>query len=197
MRTIIARRGSKRKILEVELPIEFSRFVIERMGYDFRATDHLGNMQRRLEGVLHQIGGVALPLIVLIDRQLSEEQRRDRIGAIALLRLGKIRALDLRSAQGDVADNPSVRRIGDDGHSREIVGLVEPSVTPEPGVHRRAPAVEALAVIAFKQRARRSRDYPAHRSQDGLRRASFASFSFALGGPLIHASKASSLWPES
>ena len=101
----------ERKILEAELPIEFPRRVVERMRDDSRAAERPGNMQRGPEGVLHQVAGVALPLIIPVDRQLSEEQRRDRIGAVALLRFWQIRPLDLRGAQGDVADNPSVRRI--------------------------------------------------------------------------------------
>ena len=85
MRTIIARRG-----LNGRSPIELSHRVIERMGDDAHGADDLGNVQRRLEGVLHQVGGVALPLIVPVDRQLSDEPCRDRIGAIAPLRLWQI-----------------------------------------------------------------------------------------------------------
>ena len=109
----------ERKVLEAELPIEIPHPIVERMAEDSRGADDPGHMQRRLERVLHEVAGVALPLIVPVDRQLSKEQDRNRIGAIALLRLWQKRPFDLRGAQRDVADDPSVRRIGDDRRARD------------------------------------------------------------------------------
>ena len=46
-------------------------------------------------------------LMGAIDRELAEQRHRHRIGFVALVRLGKKRALDLRGAQGHVAGDES------------------------------------------------------------------------------------------
>ena len=44
---------------------------------------------------------------VFIDRELSKKSDGHRVGAIALQRFREERALDLRGAQRDIADNPA------------------------------------------------------------------------------------------
>jgi hypothetical protein len=58
-----------------------------------------------------------LSLVALVHRELTEEHDGYGVGAVALLRLEEERALDLRSAQGDVTGDPSRRGVGDDGYA--------------------------------------------------------------------------------
>ncbi len=51
--------------------------------------------------------GVPLALIVLTDGELTEKRDGQRIGLVALLRLGQEGAFDLRGAQGDIANDPA------------------------------------------------------------------------------------------
>src|SRR6266699_2422874 len=97
---------------------------------------------------------MALPLIGLVDCELTKQRDRDRIGLVALMRLGEKRALDLRGAQGHVADNRSRRGVADDAGARKAGGMIVPGVT-EPSVQGIAPAVEPAAVVLLGQRSRR------------------------------------------
>ena len=75
------------------------------MRQDTDAANAFRNAQRRLQRKLQQRHRMALALKPAIDRQLSEQRRGQRVGAVALLRLGQKRALDLGGAQSDIAGN--------------------------------------------------------------------------------------------
>jgi hypothetical protein len=75
-----------------------------------------------------------MPVIFFVDRELTEKGDWDRVWAVALLRFGEEGTLDLRGAQGDVADNASRCGIGDDVHARGAVDVVRPGVPAKPHV---------------------------------------------------------------
>jgi hypothetical protein len=56
-------------------------------------------------------------LQAFVHRKLAKKRRGQRIRLIALLRLWQISALDLCSAQSNVACNPSRRSVGNDIHA--------------------------------------------------------------------------------
>jgi len=141
--------------------------------------------------MLHEIGCVPLPLIILVDGELAEQERRHGIGSITLLGFWKKGTFDLRRAQGHVADDAVCRRIGNDAYPRKIVGMIEPGMAAEPSVHRVPTAVENVAIVGLSQGARRGRQRPIHCSQVGTRRASAARPGFGCAGRLSHVSKAS------
>jgi hypothetical protein len=99
----MARRGSKG-----------SRVIIERMRDDAEAPNVTGNAKGRAQGEEKQRTGVAPSLVVLMDRKLAKQCRRQWVGFVALLRLGQCGALDLTCAQGDVADDPSRSGVAND-----------------------------------------------------------------------------------
>ena len=94
MRTIIARRGQW-QVLESPGCVEAAHIVIERVSDNACAADNIGYMERSLKRIRHEIGGVALSLIVFVYGKLAEQKRWHGIGAIALLRFWKEGALDL------------------------------------------------------------------------------------------------------
>jgi hypothetical protein len=65
---------------------------------DAHATNAFGGVQRRLEREQQKGHGMPLSLIVLVHRELTEQRDGQGIGAVALLRLGEKRALNLRGA---------------------------------------------------------------------------------------------------
>jgi hypothetical protein len=132
-----------------------------------------------------------LSLIVLVHRELTEKRDGHRVGPVALLRLGEERALDLCSAQGDVADDPSLCGVGDYVHPRGPAGLIGPSMPSEPDVERLSAAVEKISVVFIGERTRRRYRPPCHFSQDGVRCPSSAIAGIVSEGRLIQASNAS------
>ncbi len=112
------------QVLKTPARIEAAQIVVERMRYHAHAADNIRYAQGRSQRVGHEVRGVALPLIFFVHGELPEQQRGDRIGAIALLRLWQKGAFDLRGAQRDVADDPSRRGIGDDADAGKIVGVI-------------------------------------------------------------------------
>src|SRR6266852_1904942 len=102
------------QVLKSPSRVEAAHAIIERMRNDAHAADDFGRAQRRLEGEQQEGYGVPLSLIVLVHRELTEKYDRHRVRAVALLRLREERALYLRSAQGNVADDTSRRGVGDD-----------------------------------------------------------------------------------
>lgn len=71
-------------------------------------------------------------LMVLVDRKLPKKRGRHWIGLVALLRFGQERALDLRRAQGDVADDVRRGRMADYIGARDAGGVVGPGMPVEP-----------------------------------------------------------------
>lgn len=181
----------ERQLLEAPSFIEATHAVIERMRDHANAANGLGCAQGGFERKPQEVRGVALSLIILVYGELAEQYGRHGIGAVALLRLGKERAFDVRSAQSDVTYDAPRRRVGDDTHARDIIGLIEPGMATKPVVERVPPAIEEITVVIFGQRARRRRRHDVQRSQDGERRASSASAGIGSAGRLIHASNAS------
>ena len=98
---------------------------------------------------------MSLALIVPIHGELPEKRYRHRIGAVALLRLGKKCSFDLRRAEGDIADDPTGIDIGNDIHARDAAHVVAPSVTAEPSVEGVAATVEMSWIVALDQGTRR------------------------------------------
>ena len=83
------------------------------MGDDADAADALRGPERGPEGEQQQRGGVPLPLMRSVDRQLPEQGRGYRVRLVALLRLRQEGAFDLRCAQRDIADDLAARDVGD------------------------------------------------------------------------------------
>ena len=100
----------------------------------------------------------AIPLSLkrLVHRKLAEQRGRHRIGAVALLRPGQKRALDLCGAQGDIADDPPRPHFADDVHPRNAAALIGPGMPAEPRVQQLPAAVELTSVVPLGQWARRS-----------------------------------------
>ena len=65
-----------------------------------------------------------LSLIVLVNRELTEQRGGHGVGAVASLRFGEKSARDLCSAQSDITDDPSRYGIGDDIHARDRCGVI-------------------------------------------------------------------------
>ena len=92
----------------------------------------------------------------LVHRKLAEQRGRHRVGAVALLRPGQKRALDLCGAQGDIAGDPRGPHFGDDVHPRDAAALIGPGMPAEPRVQRLPAAIEPTSVVRLGQWARRS-----------------------------------------
>src|SRR5271155_4738627 len=179
------------KVLETPCRVEAAHTVIERMGDNARAADMFGCAQSRAKHIRHEIRGVALPLMVFVDGKLAEQKCRHGIRAVALLRLRKKGALDLRGAQGDVADNSARRRVGENAHARHVVGLIDPGMPVKPAVDRLPTTIKEAAVVTLGERTRRVRHPQVQRSQDGTRLASLASAGIGSASRLIQPSNAS------
>ena len=144
----------ERQILKPPPCVKPTHPVIQWMREHPHAADVLRHNQRRPQREQQQRRRMSLPLERLVHCKLAEQRGGHRIWLVALLRLGQERALDLRGAQADVADDPPGRDIGDDVRPRYAAGLVGPGVPAEPGVQRVPPAIEQEAVIVLGQRAR-------------------------------------------
>ena len=110
--------GIERQIDKARFRVEGPHGVVDGMGQE----SHAGDGFRRDEGapvdMKQQVGGMALPLIVLVDGELAEQQRRHDISAVALLGLRQERAFDLGGAQREIADNAARAGFGKDGDAR-------------------------------------------------------------------------------
>lgn len=124
----------KGKLLKTPFCVESAHAVIERMSDQAHRADDLGCAQGGSESMAEQIDRYPPALPGLIDRELAQQQDGHRFGAIALLGLGQIAPLDLRGAQGEVTDEPARRRIRNHADARDILGVIGPSVAPEPCV---------------------------------------------------------------
>jgi hypothetical protein len=132
------------QVLETPSGVEAANVVVERVGDDAHAADIPGSLQGRPEREQQEGRGMAVALIVLIDRELTEKRDWYRIGPVALLRLGQERAFDVRGAQGDIADDPPRCGIGDDVDARDAAYVVGPGVAAEPAIERVTAAVDKL-----------------------------------------------------
>src|SRR5262249_14346211 len=92
----------ERQILESPLAVECAHVVVDRMGDNAEAAHVARSFERRAEGEEEQRSRIALSLMILVNGKLAEQRRRQRVGSVALLRLGQESPLDLRGAQGDV-----------------------------------------------------------------------------------------------
>lgn len=138
--------------MESPARIEAAHAVIERMRGDTHAADNFGGAQRRFEREQQQGGGVSLFLKILVDGELAEQHDGHGIGAVALLRLGKERALDLRGAESHIADDPSRRGVGDHIDARSAASLIGPRMASEPDVEGFPAAIEKIAIVILGQR---------------------------------------------
>ena len=87
-----------------------------------------------------------------IDGELSRQQRRDRVGAVAPHGLRQEGAVDLRRRQGDTASDATGDGIAYDGRARCPAFQIVPRVTAEPLVQRLPPAIEGVPVIIGSER---------------------------------------------
>src|SRR5947209_5286321 len=94
-------------------------------------------------------------LMGAVDRELPEQRDRHRIGLVALMCLGKKCALDLRRAQGHVADDPPAGWIAHDAGARNASRVVVPGMAKKPSIQGIPTAIEAAAVVRFGERAGR------------------------------------------
>src|SRR5438046_282146 len=93
--------------------------------------------------------------MILMDRQLPKQRGGNGIGLIALMRLGKEGALDLRGAQGDVTDDLTAGRVADDIGAGDLRRLVCPGPVAEPLVQGFPSTIEAASVVTLGKRTGR------------------------------------------
>src|SRR5208282_1215525 len=104
----------ERQVLESPAAIKCPGPIVDRVGDDAEASDLPGGSQRRAKSEEQERARMTAALMILVDGKLAEERNRHRVGLVALLRLGQERPLDLRRAQGDVADNLRRSGVADD-----------------------------------------------------------------------------------
>ena len=143
--------GVERKILESEGRIERPHIVIQRMRQHTETAYLPGQAHRRREGIEHQRSRNALPLPAQVDPQLAQQDGRQRVGSIALLRLRQPGSLDLRRRQANVANEAASFRFADHAGPRNSQFLVAHRVATEPVVQRVAPAIERRCVVIGHQ----------------------------------------------
>jgi hypothetical protein len=171
------------QVLEAPPRVEGPHTVVDRMCDDAEASDLAGSAQRRSQREQQERPGVPSALMRLIDRELSKQRDRNRIGLVALLLPGKKLALNLRGAQCDEADDAPARGITDDVGARNSRGVIVPGVAVKPAVQGVAPAIEVAAVIVFGERP--GRRYVRH---VGGRSASSFTPAISRAGFAAHAS---------
>jgi len=136
-------------------PIESSQIVVKWMGDDAAAADALGDVEAGFQREQQEVLRMTPALKPLVDRELAEQGRGYRIGAVASLRLGQKCALDLRGAQGDIADDASGLGVVENVYARGAAELIGPSVAAKPSVERLSAAIELCAVVTLDEWARR------------------------------------------
>src|SRR5262245_4252239 len=143
------------QILKPPLGVEGAHIGIEWMCDDANAADDLSGPNRGFESKQQERRCMRSPLVVLVDRELSEKRHRHRIGLIALLRLGQEGTLDLRGTQGDIARNGTRSRIAYHVDPRSPTYVIGPSVSPKPGIHGLSSAIKRVAIVILGERTRR------------------------------------------
>ncbi|MDX8521871.1 hypothetical protein [Mesorhizobium dulcispinae] len=106
--------GIEWQFFKIEAAVEGSHSIVERMGQDAEAADLGGESNRSSEREQQERASTASTLIVVTHSKLAKQYHWDRIGAIALRRLGQICPLDLAGAEGNVSGNETARGIADD-----------------------------------------------------------------------------------
>ena len=104
----------KGQILKSPAAIKRPRLIVDRMRDDAEASDLAGGSQRRAQREEKEGARMTAALMILVDRKLAQQRHRHRVGLVALLRFGQESPLDLRCAQGHVADNLLRSGVADD-----------------------------------------------------------------------------------
>src|SRR3954469_9232725 len=93
-------------------------------------------------------------LMQAVDGKLTEQCNRNSVRHIALARSREKRALNLRSAQAYVADDPAARSLANYARARDARRMVVPCVALKPSIQRIPPAIEPAAIVRFDKRSR-------------------------------------------
>src|SRR5690348_5609503 len=88
-----------------------------------------------------------LPMMVLMNRELSKQGYGQRIGPVPALRLGKEFPLYLGGAQCHIADDAPSRRIAGHVDARDAGRVIVPRMSPEPRIQAFATTIKRAAII--------------------------------------------------
>ena len=143
------------EVLEAPAAVEGADAVVDGVRDHAEAPDFVRCADGSLEGEHQKRTGMALAVVIFVDRQLAEQRDRHRIRLVSLMRLRQERAFDLGRTQGDVANDLAGRGIADDVGAGDAGRVVRPSALTEPIVEGVATAVEAAAVVNLGERSRR------------------------------------------
>ena len=143
-----------RRLLEAELHVPLLRCLVLRMDEEHTSADLFRRIDTSEENVLEQRSTQSGALVVLVDGETSEKDRRHRPRSrLALARAGgRVLRGDLRCRECVVADyGLSIVERGDED-SRGVSGMCAAGVPFEPLVESRLAADEVVQVVLLPER---------------------------------------------
>ena len=139
---------------EAELRVERRGLLVDGLHDDGAGADHTGSGEAAPCRIDKEVGAEASAPVVLIDRELSEQDDRDRVRHAAA-DPGRHPA-PLHRAGGEAVEPGHAVAVAGDIGARPAFGFVQPRLAPEPGVEGRGARGELRDVVAGAKRLRRA-----------------------------------------